>query len=129
MDSQGRTGVDNIMDMSNEELKAFVKGRLNQFDGVKSTKLRFDMSGYESNKGACTVHNTNILNLFADLGVYDYTEYLFLDFYKGCGTIYFKYWGDNKNHEVEVSGYTTSGIILKIVQLTVLSGRNTRRRS
>lgn len=129
MDSQGRTGVDNIMDMSNEELKAFVKGRLNQFDGVKSTKLRFDMSGYEGNKGACTVHNTNILNLFADLGVYDYTEYLFLDFYKGCGTIYFKYWGDNKNHEVEVSGYTTSGIILKIVQLTVLSGRNTRRRS
>ena len=128
MDSQNRTGIDNIKDMSDTELQAFVRGRLNKFDGVRSTKLRFDMSGYESNKGACTVHNTGILNLFADLGIYDYTEYLFLDFYKGIGTIYLKYWGDNENCEVQVGGYSTSSIILKIIQLTVLSGRNTRRR-
>lgn len=129
MNTQDRTGIDNIKDMSETELQAFVRGRLNKFDGANSTKLRFDMSGYESNVGACTLHNMGVLNLFADLGVYDYTEYLFLDFYKGLGTIYLKYWGDNENYEVEVSGYTTSSIILKIIRLTALSGKTTRRRN
>ncbi|KPW03625.1 hypothetical protein AN213_00787 [Pseudoalteromonas sp. P1-8] len=129
MDTQNRNGIDDLIKMSDRELQAFIRGRLNKFDGVESTKLRFEMSGYESNIGACTVHNTNILNLFADLGIYDYTEYLFLDFYKGNGTIYIKYWADNQNYEVDVSGCTTSGIILKVVKLTVLSGRSTRRRS
>ncbi|MGO2332988.1 MAG: hypothetical protein ACTH6R_00745 [Pseudoalteromonas nigrifaciens] len=129
MDTQTRNGLNAINGLSSEELQAFIRGRLYKFDGRESTKLRFEMSGYESNKGECTVHNINILNLFADLGIYDFTEYLFLDFYKGIGTIYLKYWGDIQSHEVEVSGYTTSGIILKILELTTLSGKSTRRRA
>ncbi len=39
------------------------------------------MSGYESHQGECTLQNLNVLNKFADLGIYDYTAYLYLDFY------------------------------------------------
>ena len=40
---------------------------------------RFEMSGFETQTGWCTVFNNDILNKFADLGIYNYTSYLFLD--------------------------------------------------
>lgn len=93
---------------------------------------RFEMSGYDIGEtGFCTTHNMNILNKFAYLGIYDYTEFLFLDFYKGSPMIYLKYW---KGEYLEIgesgdlSGMTTSEIIYKIFELTILSGKNTRRR-
>jgi len=91
---------------------------------------RFEMSGYESDTGDCTVHNQKVLNVFAKFGIYDYTEYLFLDFYKGCPILYYRYWRE-KEHVVvnEWYGWTTSEIILEILNLTVYSGRQTRRRS
>lgn len=57
----------------------------------KKEHYRFEMSGYESKTGQSTVINISLLNKFADLGIYDFTSYLFLNFYKGTPTIYLKY--------------------------------------
>jgi hypothetical protein len=91
---------------------------------------RFKMSGYEVKTGQCTTKNQEILNLFADLGVYDYTYYLFLDFYKGTPTLYLKYWGHDENLEFTYDGYGTVEIIYEIFKLTILNNENlsTRRR-
>lgn len=67
-------------------------------DDFTKEHLRFDMSGYEDNTGECTVSNMAILNRFADLGIYDYTSYLFLDFYEGTPTLYLRYWGEEDNY-------------------------------
>ena len=37
---------------------------------------RFEMSGFETQTGWCTVFNNDILNKFADLGIYNYTSYI-----------------------------------------------------
>ncbi len=52
----------------------------NSYDGEK---LKFNMSGYDSfnasnslsKMGSCTVHNQKVLNVFAYLGLYDYTDF------------------------------------------------------
>lgn len=57
---------DKISQMSDIELDSFIRERL--VDG--ESEKRFDMSGYgEHNQ--CHMHNTEILNLFADCGIYD----------------------------------------------------------
>jgi len=89
---------------------------------------RFEMSGYESEPGQCTKHNSAIVNEFADLGIYDYTSYLFLDFYKGTPTLYVKYFNDSENLEFELSGFTTTEIIYEILLKTIFTGESTRRR-
>jgi hypothetical protein len=58
---------------------------------IEKQHKRFKMSGYEAETGSCTIWNTSILNEFADLGIYDYTCYLFLDFYKGTPKLYLRY--------------------------------------
>lgn len=90
----------------------------------------FEMSGYDSGTGTTTVHNQAILNRFAKFGIYDYTHYLFLDFHKGCGSLYLKYWdtGEVLELESEFGGWTTSEIIALIYLITVGSGRRKRRR-
>jgi len=95
---------------------------------MKKEHRRFEMSGYESLAGGCTLHNQNILNEFADLGIYDYTSYLFLDFYKGSPTLYLKYFGDYENFEFELGGYGTTEIIYLIFEKTIFSNKRTRRR-
>lgn len=99
-------------------------------DDFKKEHRRFDMSGCENVTGWATVFNTAILNEFASLGIYDYTEYLFLDFYKGCPTVYLKYFNDpeEKNQEFDFSSLSTSEIIYEIFRLTIFSGRRTRKR-
>jgi hypothetical protein len=91
---------------------------------------RFEMSGYDFGTGSTTVNNQAILNRFAKFGIYDYTHYLFLDFHKGGGSLYLKYWGDEEAIELvdEFYGWTTSEIIAQILILTVGSGREKRRR-
>jgi hypothetical protein len=92
---------------------------------------RFEMSGYDGEKsGSCVIHNQSILNIFAYLGIYDYTEYLYLDFYKGYPTLYMKYWGDSENIEYTFGddNVGTVEIIYQIFQLTILSNKNKRRR-
>lgn len=125
---------------SKEDVLAFIRKRLafdedivNQLRYIDTHELkkehrRFEMSGYESNKGDCTLHNLSILNEFADLGIYDYTSYLFIDFYKGFGILYLKYFNANENLEYELGGYGTIEIIYKIFELTIFSNLNTRRR-
>lgn len=123
---------------SKEQVHAFIKEKL-AFKGVsehlrycneeiKAEHRRFEMSGYEKERGHCTLNTQAILNEFAYLGIYDYTEYLFLDFHKGCGTLYLKYWGGDENLEIDYSGYGTTEIIYRILGLTIFSGRATRRR-
>lgn len=130
----------NIAALSKKQTLDFIRNRL-QFkeriylrnvtgnhDMTKEHR-RFDMSGYDDSKcGDCTLHNLAILNEFADLGIYDYTDYLFLDFYKGQPTLYMRYFKDDKHLNFELCGWTTSEIIYFIFQKTILSGKNKRRR-
>ena len=96
-----------------------------------SDRRRFDMTGYDRETGDCTLNNTEIVNLFSSLGIYDYTKYLFLDFYKGDGTLYFNYFFQHQPEdklEIDLSGYTTTEIIYEIFQRTIFSGQPERRR-
>jgi len=89
-------------------------------------KGRFDMTGYEDVEN----DNDKILNQFWYLGIYEMSCHLYLSFHKGCGTIYHldvddcggfdpKYPEENCLSE-DMCGYSTSEIILKILELTVL---------
>jgi hypothetical protein len=132
---------DNLVNMKKDDVLKFIRKRL-QFNDrmylrhtlrdhdMKKEHKRFDMSGYDDNVcGDCTLHNLSILNEFADLGIYDYTDYLFLDFYKGSGTLYMQYFKDEKTPlEFDLCGYTTSEIIYFIFQKTIFSGKFKRRR-
>ena len=123
-----------------EEINEFIRERLAfnndiseqlryvNTEAFKKEHKRFDMSGYETETGKCTVDNLAILNLFADLGIYDYTSYLFLDFYKGTPTLYLKYFHDEDNFEFDYSGYRTTDIIYEVFLKTILSNKPTRRR-
>lgn len=85
--------ITDLKQMTKEEVFNFIRQRLSfskelqeQFRHVNKDALakehrRFEMSGNESKTGQCTIFNTAILNEFADLGIYDYTSYLFLDFH------------------------------------------------
>jgi hypothetical protein len=125
---------------SKDEVLEFIRTRL-KFDKSIESQLRrvdkklfatehrrFDMSGYETETGECTKHNLNIVNEFADLGIYDHTNYLFLDFYKGILTLYMQYWGDPENLEFDLSGIGTSEIIYFIFEKTIFTGEGRRRR-
>lgn len=129
-----------LKDLSKADILGFIRERLSWNDVVGGLKYidsetfkkehrRFEMSGYESKPGECTVSNNNILNLFADLGIYDYTSYLFLDFYKGAPTLYLKYFQEDHNLEFEFTGDGTVDIIYKVFEKTILSGKRERRRS
>ncbi len=108
-----------------------IQGRLRYVDKELFSKehKRFEMSGYEVKTGECTKNNLEILNVFADIGIYDYTSYLFLDFYKGIGTLYFQYFSESENHKLEFGGSGTTEIIYAIFQKTIFSNKATRRRS
>ena len=131
---------DNLKAQSKDQILEFIRQRLSFSDiechlrnvnkeSFRKEHKRFEMSGYESETGQCTKFNMEILNEFADLGIYDYTSYLFLDFYKGIGTLYFKYFCSDENQELELAGDGTTEIIYKIFQLTILSNKSTRRRN
>jgi len=126
--------IETLKTMEGSEIKQFIRERLTK-DGEK---LRFEMSGYDNyaipnslyKKGRCTLHNQKILNVFAYLGLYDYTSFLFLDFYKGGSRLYLQYWGDDELFIDDdfTNGDTTTEIIYEIFKLTILSNRETRRR-
>ena len=126
--------VETLKTMEESEIREFIRERLTK-DGER---LRFEMSGYDNSdipnslykKGSCTLHNQKILNVFAYLGLYDYTSFLFLDFYKGGSRLYLQYWGDDELFIDDdfTNGDTTTEIIYEIFKLTILSNRETRRR-
>jgi hypothetical protein len=105
------------------------------FSLFKKEHKRFDMSGYDRDyehqdcTGECTVNNINIINTFADLGIYDYTRYLFLDFAKGNGVLFLKYYYDDEDLEFDLGGLGTTEIIYEIFKKTILSNNPKRRRT
>ena len=123
--------VETLKTKTKEEVAEFIRTRLSFNDYItnslrhvdkdvfKKEHRRFEMSGYETETGQCTVGNLEILNVFADLGIYDFTSYLFLDFYKGQPTLYLKYFNDNDNLEFEFSGYGTTEIIYQVFEKTI----------
>lgn len=123
-----------------EEIFDFIRTRLAFDDAIvsqlryteknnfKNEHRRFEMSGYESRTGQCTLQNIAILNEFADLGLYDYTNYLFLDFYKGHGTLYLRYFQENEDLEFDLGGCGTVEIIYEVFLKTIFSSKPTRRR-
>ena len=131
--------ITDLKQMTKEEVFNFIRQRLSfskelqeQFRHVNKDDLakehrRFEMSGNESKTGQCTIFNTAILNEFADLGIYDYTSYLFLDFHNGTPTVYLKYFSENENLEYTFTGYTTTEIIFAILELTIFSGKPKRK--
>jgi hypothetical protein len=130
-----------LKNLSKEQAMDFIRERLTlqpgtlKDQGIHHSKpgaegrLRFEMSGYESYTGECTLSNMEALNRFADLGLYDYTTYLFLDFHKGAPTLYLSYFWDEEPLDFNFSGMGTREIIYEILLLTVLSGKPARRRN
>jgi hypothetical protein len=131
-----------ISKMNEKQLDKFILDRLSfgssidgslrhidRDDSKKQEHYRFEMSGFDMNGvGSCTKENLFILNLFANCGIYDYTKFMFLDFYKGVVTLYFQYWRTDDVIELDLSGYGTRQIIKEVIERTVLSGKSTRRR-
>jgi len=113
---------------SKEEVIAFIRERLSlnkyienlrhvNVDDFKKEHLRFNMTGYD------IPHNLMVLNMFADIGIYGYTSYLFLSFYKGNGTLYLKYFYEDIGQEFDFSEYGTVEIIFQIFQKTICSNK------
>ena len=119
--------AENLKSMTKTEIHWFIRGNLVK----KGKKLRFRMSGGDDGKrGSCTIHNQKVLNIFAYLGIYDYTHFLFLDFNKGCPSLALRYLDSDGVllDEDFMHGYSTTEIIYGILKLTVLSDNKTRRR-
>jgi len=111
--------------LSKSDVLAFIRYRLS----VNGNRRRFDMSGYEDFTGSVTKHNQAILDLFADLGIYDYQFGLVLDFYKGGGRLTGLDFHGDPIFKEDMSGETTAEIILAVFKHTIFSGRSARRRS
>ena len=135
-----KISVDDLKAMNKEQVLDYIRKEL-KFKGIEDNlrhvdsdlfqdkeHRRFNMSGYESKTGECVKHNLSILNSFAYLGIYDFTSYLFLDFYKGNPTLYLKYFYEKKNLEFNYSGYTTTEIIYEVFLNTIFSDKPKRRR-
>lgn len=123
---------DEVFDFIRERLRfdSSIESQLKYIDkeAFKKEHRRFEMSGYEDKTGDCTKHNLAIVNEFADLGIYDYTNYLFLDFYKGSAMLYLQYFNDDENLVFYLTGSRTIEIIYEIFEKTIFSGKKERRR-
>lgn len=116
-------------DIKKEDLITYIRRTLSILGTNHKTKVSFDFSGYDSGyRGQNVEINSLILNIFSRFGIYDFTHYLYLDFYKGAPTLYLMYWGEEENKEFDFSGLSTSEIIYEIFKLTVFSGKKERRR-
>jgi hypothetical protein len=114
--------------MTAARLKTMTKNEVIDFIRLEKGDLHFEFSGYESETGECTIHNKKVLDVFAKYGIYNYTDYLFLDFHKGVPTLYLRYFQKFENLEFDFGGYTSSEIIYEIFNLTILPFEGGRRR-
>jgi hypothetical protein len=114
--------------MTVQRLKTASKDEIIDFIRLKKGDLHFEFSGYETETGQCTIHNQKVLNVFAEYGIYNYTKYLFLDFYKGIPTLYLSYWDTDDNLQFDFGGYSSSEIIYEIFNLTIIPFEGGRRR-
>ena len=94
-----------------------------QFEHRKN-RLRFEMDTLHDEKSEDVEKNQFIIDLFQNLGIYNYTHYLNLKFHKGNPIISYRYYGDfNEYENNDFGGYTTSEIIYEIFKLTIFSGK------
>ena len=111
------------------QLKYYAFNSIESFENYSKEHRRFDMTGYDNGDvGSCTTHNQGILNTFAHLGIYDYTKYLCIDFYKGHGELHFRYWDSEDDVTYEFDNIGTVEIIYEIFELTIFSDKPKRRR-
>ena len=122
-------------EMALEEIRAIlafdsqVRNSFRAADDDGKQHYRFQMSGYDGGTpGDCTIHNLFVLNKFAFLGIYDYTEFLTIDFYKGNGTLYFRHHEREPLCEIDLSCLGTCEIIYKIFEHTIFTDKQKRRR-
>lgn len=145
-----------LKEMTDKELYKFIRERLSIKNNIEWMRfnyfrlsesrhgLGFEMSGYDNGDdcknnnlhGTCEIYNRHLLDIFSDIGIYDYTKFLDLDFYKGSGFLHYKLFYDYKYNEpfnvhkiIDFGNESTSTIIFNILKLTVLSDNEERRRS
>ena len=117
--------ADELKKLTPDEIKMYIRG-------VKGED-RFEMSGYNIIDTNVEIHNRSILDKFAFLGIYDYTNFLYLDFFKGTVTLFYRYFRYSFEEDVivnaiDLTGYSTTEIIYKIFELTIFSDNPKRRR-
>ena len=105
--------------MTQARLKTMTKNEVIDFIRLEKGDLHFEFSGYETENGNCTIHNKKVLDVFAKYGIYNYTDYLFLDFYKGIPTLYLRYFQKDENLEFDFGGYTSSEIIYEVFNVDI----------
>ncbi len=131
--------AEKLVEMDMDDVLAFIRKTLAYPDVVinsaqknidlRNEHYRFDMSGEDGKvRGSNTIQNQTILNKFAYLGIYDYTKFITVDFYKGNGTIYYCYFNEDEVKTVDMGGYGTCEIIYEIFGLTIFSNKTKRRR-
>ena len=112
-----------------EVLDKLIKERLKDSNGY--TRIFFPDSGVW-NKGFRLIENTRILHSFADLGIYDYTDCLYLDFKEegedDVMTLYLKYSKGSQKEvlQIDLSSLSPLDVIHEIFKLTVFSGKERR---
>jgi hypothetical protein len=90
----------------------------------EKSRLRFDMGVLFDEVSKGVEKNQFIIDLFKNLGIYNYTSKFSLKFHKGCPFINYVYYNEFLEHENDVlGGYTTSELIYEIFKLTIFSGR------
>jgi hypothetical protein len=128
---------EHIKKMSDVELDFFVRERLKfprhelTADTDSNGRLihkRFDMSGY-GDCGSCQIHNTSIINLFSDCGIYDKIKFFYLDSYKGDMDLIYQGWDNDEVLRVNFSGFGTVEIIKEILKILVINCNFKTRRS
>ena len=129
--------VNELREMSKPEVLSYIRGILDA-----GRRVRFEMSGYnyensESGfnleKDVCvSVYNQNIIDRFAFLGIYDYFKFLHVDFYKGAGELYFRFFDRSYYavdcEEKDFGGWSSADIIYYIFEISILSNHKTRGR-
>lgn len=129
-------GVEDIKNASVEDIRDYIRQmlcydrELIHYGLHKHFHRRFDMSGYNTEgRVSCSVLNMEIVNTFQHLGIYDYTRYLTIDYVKGGGDLFYQfYYGRDEQIVEDVTTMGTVSVIQRIFELTILSGRQKRRR-
>lgn len=107
--------------MDDFQLETFIRSRLDYSDDESFVeKRRFEFSGYGENN-SCFLHNTDIINLFRDCGIYDYLTYLVIDAYKGFITLYYRWWNEEKTQTLEMDNIGTVEIIKEMLYLLYIN--------
>jgi len=103
--------IENVFDNNGEFCGEIKKERFDH--------KRFDMSCNDrSYKFEMDIENNKIYESFDDIISFNIFEYLFVSFWKGGGSIYFKYIGDENHYEYDVWSYGTVSIIENICNIS-----------